>query len=499
MQFWEMLDFLMKTTQTSNRMLAQELKVDPSLISRLRTGDRNRPRQLEQLKSMSSYFAKRCSCSVQRQAIADKLNVKASLTAQPELLTEILYTWLCEQDLLTRNTKLLPEELKKTTGVGSLSPTHAKNKLYYGNAGKRTAAALFFNTALTIAPSAVVYLYSDESDAWIQEADPYSADNRDWLAALIEKGCQLVHIAPPPLPAEMAYQSLTRWLNAYATGKIKAYYYPGLRDRVHRRTLFIIPGKLVLSSHSIAHHTDSCVTILATDEPLIQTYMTEFHDYLSLCRPLLHNHESPDSQMRLFTHFFSSQGNRIQKTPALSMNTAPSALTEYCTQILEQNGHKKISRYFAQAIQLMRACRNEELIDLGYLAQPEDVLAGQVTVTLACGSIFLPVTYTVSLYLAHLKNILNLLEQVENYHFVPLNRSQRSDYTFMVEEDQHAVILQNKKTPNVIELAERQRILLCWEYLNRTADEIGYRGFRRSEIKAQLHSLIARLEASDTR
>ena len=165
MQFWEMLDFLMKTTQTSNRMLAQELKVDPSLISRIRTGDRNRPRQLEQLKSMSSYFAKRCSCSVQRQAIADKLNVKASLTAQPELLTEILYTWLCEQDLLTRNTKLLPEELKKTTGVGSLSPTHAKNKLYYGNAGKRTAAALFFNTALTIAPSAVVYLYSDESDA----------------------------------------------------------------------------------------------------------------------------------------------------------------------------------------------------------------------------------------------------------------------------------------------------------------------------------------------
>ncbi|MFQ8583412.1 MAG: hypothetical protein ACLSA6_13255 [Holdemania massiliensis] len=38
MQFWEMLDFLMKTTQTSNRMLAQELKADPSLISRLRTG-----------------------------------------------------------------------------------------------------------------------------------------------------------------------------------------------------------------------------------------------------------------------------------------------------------------------------------------------------------------------------------------------------------------------------------------------------------------------------
>ena len=64
----------------------------------------------------------------------------------------------------------------------------------------------------------------------------------------------------------------------------------------------------------------------------------------------------------------------------------------------------------------------------------------------------------------------------------------------MVEEDQHAVILQNKKTPNVIELAERQRILLCWEYLNRTADEIGYRGSRRSDIKARLRGLIAQME-----
>ncbi|MFQ8583411.1 MAG: hypothetical protein ACLSA6_13250 [Holdemania massiliensis] len=237
-------------------------------------------------------------------------------------------------------------------------------------------------------------IFTDESDAWIQEADPHSADNRDWLAALIEKGCQLVHIAPPLLP-QMAYQSLTRWLNAYATGKIKAYYYPGLRDRVHRRTLFIIPGKLVLSSHSIAHRTDSCVTILATDEPLIQTYMTEFHDYLSLCRPLLHNHESPDSQMRLFTHFFSSQGNRIQKTPALSMNTAPSALTEY--HKLQNKRPQENQPAFCSGDSI-NAGRNEELIDLGYLAQPEDVPAGQVTVTLACGPIFLPVTYTVSLY-----------------------------------------------------------------------------------------------------
>ena len=44
MPFAEKLSFLMHITETSNKELAAELSVDPSLISLMRTGKRNLPR-----------------------------------------------------------------------------------------------------------------------------------------------------------------------------------------------------------------------------------------------------------------------------------------------------------------------------------------------------------------------------------------------------------------------------------------------------------------------
>ena len=56
MQFYEKLIFLLNLTQVTNRMLAQELQVDPSLISRFRTGRRRLPRNREHIKAMSAYL-----------------------------------------------------------------------------------------------------------------------------------------------------------------------------------------------------------------------------------------------------------------------------------------------------------------------------------------------------------------------------------------------------------------------------------------------------------
>ena len=95
MQFYEKLIFLLNLTQTSNRMLAHELQVDPSLISRLRTGTRGVPHNREHIKVMSSYFARKCTTEYQRQALSEMLGIKLALTMKAEQLSEILYYWLC--------------------------------------------------------------------------------------------------------------------------------------------------------------------------------------------------------------------------------------------------------------------------------------------------------------------------------------------------------------------------------------------------------------------
>lgn len=80
MQFYEKLIFLLNLTQVTNRMLAQELQVDPSLISRFRTGRRRLPRNREHIKAMSAYFARRCTTEYQRQALSQMLGIKQALT-----------------------------------------------------------------------------------------------------------------------------------------------------------------------------------------------------------------------------------------------------------------------------------------------------------------------------------------------------------------------------------------------------------------------------------
>ena len=51
MQFYEKLIFLQNLTQVTNRMLAHEIQVDPSQISRLRTGARGIPRNRDLIKA----------------------------------------------------------------------------------------------------------------------------------------------------------------------------------------------------------------------------------------------------------------------------------------------------------------------------------------------------------------------------------------------------------------------------------------------------------------
>lgn len=173
MQFYEKLIFLLNLTQTSNRMLAHELQVDPSLISRLRTGTRGVPHNREHIKAMSSYFARKCTTEYQRQALSEMLGIKLALTMKAEQLSEILYYWLCgDADEVGRFIHTF-----ETFAVGDVDTSQkiescdlkADNMAYYGKEGKRAAARAVYQHLLSMENPCTVFLYSDESDDWISE------------------------------------------------------------------------------------------------------------------------------------------------------------------------------------------------------------------------------------------------------------------------------------------------------------------------------------------
>lgn len=452
MQFYEKLIFLLNLTQSTNRMLARELQVDPSLISRLRTGTRGVPRNREHVKAMSSYFAKRCTTEYQMQALSEVLGIKHAYAMKKEQLSEILFYWLCgENDEVGRFMRtfdsLTAGDLVADVSV-VLNNTNPDYAVYYGNNGKRAAARAVYQHLLTIEKPCMIYIMADESNNWISEDYEFSHNLQSWALNLINRGVQFNHIAPPGSPDNLAFDSLTRWMPIYMTGQVAAYFYPRLRDNVHRRTLVIIPGEIAMISSSIAGQPVSTATIITTERRLIQAYMTQFQAYLAMCSPMQNTYTEKEDLMQCFIRFLSLKGSRIQKVTSLSAETAPPELLAYCMEKIDNLNMKKLMNYYLQELDSHKDLKEAyTFIDIAYIASAEEVKSGNVPIILSFGDISSPIYYTPEIYILHLKNILRVMELNENYHFIPAPARMQNDGTIMVKTGQKALLVRTVYPP----------------------------------------------------
>ena len=501
MQFYEKLIFLLNLTQTSNRMLAHELQVDPSLISRLRTGTRGVPHNREHIKVMSSYFARKCTTEYQRQALSGMLGIKLALTMKTEQLSEILYYWLGgDADEVGRFMRtfetFLVGEVDTSQKIESCD-LKADNMAYYGKEGKRAAARAVYQHLLSMEKPCTVFLYSDESDDWISEDFDFHNNLQLWGLTLLQRGFRFCQIAPPAVSADMAFESLIRWTPLYMTGQVDAYFYPRLRDNVHRRTLLVIPGEIAMTSDSVASQRDCTATILTADSRLTESYMVQFQEYLSLCRPMQRIYTRPEQLMQCFTQFLSLNGARIQMVTSLSAETAPPELMTYCMEKIQQPNLKKLGGMYLQELDLIEENReNFEFIDIAYLAGAQEVRDGKVPIILSYGDNDMPLYYTPETYVLHLKNILEILKSNDNYHFIPLNTQTEENGTIMLKDIQRALLVRTTPPLTVFEISQPDIIQLFREHLFKIANRIGYTGVSRSKIMSQLKERIRELQAS---
>lgn len=499
MQFYEKLVFMMGLTQVSNRMLAQELQVDPSLISRLRTGARGMPRNHDQLKAMARYFAGRCSSEYQRQAFSEMLGIKPGSTMQNDQRVQVLYYWFCgdvdEVGRFVRTFETLPVEPGGASPPVDPHSLAAGNSIYYENEGKRSAARALYRHLLTLKDPCTLYLYSDEADDWLSEDYRFTRDLQAWAVDLLHRGFRFCHITPPIQSTDQAFDSLIRWTPVYLSGKVDAYFYPRLRDHVHRRTLVVAPGQIAMMSNSIAGRRSSYACILTTDHRLTQMYGAEFQDYLSLCRPMLNACTTSGQLMKCFTSFLTADGEQIHKVASLSAETAPPELMAYC---VEHSDNADLKRLGPLYLQEMESSENRyQLIDIAYLASAEEVRAGVVPILLSCNLDSPRLYYTPETYVLHLKTILQIMRRYESYHFIPLMSKGDSDGILMVKENQRALLVRMSEPFSVFEITQPEIVELFREHLYRIADRADYTGAHRDRTISRIRGLIRELDPSD--
>lgn len=499
-QFSDKLDFLMKITNTTNKELSQAISVDRSLVSLLRTGKRKQPKNLEYIRKMARYFAQKADAGFQRHAIAEMLGQAQIRSSMPsDVLGDCLQKWMVnEQDFVSNildGMDTLPIDTNPLE-VKPLKNNPRETRFFYGNEGRREAMLELSSIIRMQEKPSEIYVASDSNMDWLFEDYDFTRELQRNLIDALGRGFTLQQILPSMNFINSYTESLRYWLPIYTTGQAKVFYYPRIRDNLYRHTCIVIPGVAVHAVSGIGLQSKSQIALISTEKELVNAYTQQFRDHMALCRPAISVHTNLDDYGPCFKDYFSRDGFTIQKVSPLSATTLPRELLLRYRDQSENESWKGIVQTFIDEIPRFESrLREGTFIDISPLANVRDICAGKVPIATTYKINPTHPCYTPETYAMHLRNILRLMEEYDNYWFVPFRGEMRHDYNLFVNESGLALIARLSRPALLLELRRPEMVQACKENLLFMADKDGYDGLRRRKICKEIASLIRELQA----
>jgi hypothetical protein len=366
MPFNEKLNLLMKVQSVSNSRLAKVLSVDPSLISRWRTGARIPSKNCNYIKAISLYFTAQAKMDYQKTALFEIIGLNYDKKQEESsCISELLFTWLNDES--STDIKLVDGFLNKFDMFHSskafIPNINADNSIFIGSQvnievfhgidGKRDGVIRFLSTVAAQKKPCTMLLYSDESMEWLTEDRTFFIKWRTLLTDVITKGHRIKIIHSINRDLSDMLSAIDGWLPLYMTGAIEPYYYPKHREHIFKRTMFIAPNVAALTSTTISEHSKKSDQFFYVDRSIIANLVNEFNAYLNMCRPLMQIFTGRNIHKfsNLLIEFEEQPGDIICFSNTLSTVTIPEKM--FC-RLLDQT---KISKTFKEKLIAIQKAR----------------------------------------------------------------------------------------------------------------------------------------------
>ncbi len=491
--FSDKLNFLMNMTDTQNSMLAFAVSLDASHISRLRHGSRKLPKNESFVMPMARYFARNITEPFQKKTIADVLHITGDFPKDEEIISEIIYKWLINNE--TENNNRISSFLKGFSNTGKVvqSPVinsnidityqESENNFYYGNEGKRKAVIRFLSDIIKENQPQTLFLFSDEDMSWLNEDTEYTQKWAALLFNVLKKGNKIKIIHTISRNSDEMMEALTKWLPIYMTGAVSSYYYPKLRDGVFKRTMFIAPKTAAVISNSVKNDTSDMLNIYVNNPSAIASIETEFSRFMTMCRPLMSimNAVSKDRFWKEFADFQSIEAPTILFTQTPSLMTMPEDIA------------KKVSLQCPDIYELWKSSR-KKFMDVIFKNQFVEILT---PISPKGNQVFLPMndmhavnelSYTKIDYKKCLENTLEISKSNPNYSAV-YTESPLQDITIYVKEDVGVLIIKQSAPTTVFAFREPNMTATVWSYLSDMAELLTKKQKNNEAIKKVIASL----------
>lgn len=456
MEFYQKLNLLMKMQHVTNIRLAKALSVDPSLVSRWRTGIRAPSSRNSYIQEIAAFFAEQAIMKNQTNTLFEIINWPSDTE---EDLSYLLYQWLKKDSLSEThsilgflnqfNTPNIIPPLKSNVPSSDVPMGESlKTEVFHGLDGKRKGAIRFLSAVAASNKPCTILLYSDESMQWLMEDHDFILKWESLLSQIIAKGhkIKIIHTVTRDLTEMLT--AIDRWLPIYMTGVVEAFYYPKYREPIFRKTMFIAPGIAAVSSSSLLQHEAYSQLFYYENPSVIKNLSKEFDAFLQLCYPLMQVFKN--ETLLKFTELWSKHtkqfGDSVFCSSAFSCITMPETL--FLRLLSQSKGsqeqkqqiatiYQKIRSTFftglqySNFIELINLSIPETFPDTTIVSNPRDLLGGTT------------IRYSRSDYCEHLKNIVSLLKNNPHYFLILHSKEYLKNFQFAIKEETGVIVAKN--------------------------------------------------------
>lgn len=317
MAFKDKLDLLIKTFNSNNSKLARAINVDPSLVSRWRSGERTLSVDSPYTSLIVDYFISIDSLHHKKNALRDLLKISNNIyLCGQHQLKKLLTDWIFEIDIIKSNSTNIKNKFQtidinniliklNSISLDVLQPeaSYADDKekdkdkvnkgepgyfeVFWGQKGKKQVIYGILSTLLAAESPVELYLCDETDMDWLVEDRDFFLEIFALMKQLVTKGHKITIIHNVNRSPSQIVSIMDFWIPLFMTGGVDSYYSPKYSSTFHKKTLCVARDTAAIISININDNTEESCLLLTSERQLIRQVDKVFMCYLASCRPLI--------------------------------------------------------------------------------------------------------------------------------------------------------------------------------------------------------------------
>ncbi len=453
MDFGKRLSLLMNVLGITNNSLAKALSVDPSLVSRWRSGSRTPAKDSHYVEEIARYVVDHIRMEHEKLALCEITGCVPEVLDRAAFL-EIVTKWLLEAPM--PDTRLIGSFLDKVglfkvplAEIETIDiPLHGQRanfEVFYGTEGKQRGVMKFLSFALLSKEPGTLLLYSDESVDWFLSNRNYALQLNGILIQLTKRGWKINMVHTMSRDISEMLGAIDFWLPLYMSGFVIPYYNPRYREHYFRRTLFVVPKIAAFNCSAFEGFQHGAVNLLTTEKQIVELFEEEYNKLLGTCRPLMKIPQIGSQEIFELLEDFEEQGApSFLMTDGLPFVTMPAEIIEKILRRSSLEPEQIISHWRKRSTFFERNLKDHSCVHILTLPELEQIRSKKVYVELTVPDCEVP--YSLEEYARHLEHLIYLMERYQNYHLCISSRSIHANVHVAVK-DQVGVTVLRKDRP----------------------------------------------------